>query len=296
VIFLEKEYLKNENNYKLLLNSKKTNKLSHAYLIECRNKENSRYIYKYISKLILCDDFSDGNHIDCEICKKVDNDVYTEIEVIESETGMYKIGQLRKLQSDMSKKSIYNRPKIYVILESEKTLEKGSNSLLKFIEEPLENVYAILITDNIYKIIKTIRSRCQIIKFSDEENQINDLNNIKYEKLFDRVFDFLIGLNQDDYISKCQEYAKKETQDYYYNFFELSILIMNIIMKKKIGVNSKYPNSFEEVFIKIENSYSIEKIRRAINYFSKEIHLIRMNINTNLLIDRTIIELGGNHD
>lgn len=286
----------NNKNYRLLLNSKKTNKLSHAYLIECKNDSRKKEIYKYISKLILCENFGKIDHQDCDICNKIENNSYTELEIVETETGTYKIDQLRQLQSDMSKKSIYNRPKVYVILETEKTLEKGSNSLLKFIEEPLDNVYAILMTDNIYKIIKTIRSRCQIVKFFEEENLIEDLNDKKYELHLDRTFEFLLGLNNKDYIATCEEYTKKESIEYYYTFFELMILILNIVMKKKVNIYSKYPEEFEAIFLKIENSYSVEKIRETIKHLNNNKNLIRQNINISLLLDRTIIELGGNHD
>ena len=35
------------------------------------------------------------------------------------------------------------------------------NSLLKFLEEPVEEVYAILTTKNINKVLPTIQSRCR---------------------------------------------------------------------------------------------------------------------------------------
>ena len=39
----------------------------------------------------------------------------------------------------------------------------ASNTLLKFLEEPVDDVIAILLTTNRYKIIDTVLSRCQIL-------------------------------------------------------------------------------------------------------------------------------------
>lgn len=294
---MEKLTINNQKSYNVLLNAKNNKKLSHAYLIECKNPNSKKEVHKFISKLILCESFNGISHDNCDLCKKIDNEVYPEIDIIETETGSFKIDQLKKIQSDMSKKAIYSNSKIYVILDAEKTLEKGSNSLLKFIEEPQENVYAILITDNIYKIIKTIRSRCQILKFKDAENLLEELIDKNYsDEIFDRAFDFLIGLNEDGYIARCKEYTKKESQDFYYNFYELMVLILNIIMKKKIGIYSSYGSIKTDKFVMLDENYSLKRIKKNINYLNKEKIYIRNNINISLLLDKTIIELGGKYD
>lgn len=293
---MDKNELINQKNYDLLFNAKKNKKLSHAYLIEC-GSEQYQQIYKYISKLILCKNFENNNHSDCEICYKIDHDLHPEIEIIQTETGMFKFDQLKKIQSDMSKKAIYSDSKIYVILEAEKALEKGSNSLLKFIEEPVENVYAILMTNNIYKIIKTIRSRCQIIKFKNTENLLIEFENVKYSKEdVERAFDFLMGIKLKNYIAKCNEYAKKENQEFYFNFFELMILILNIVMKKKIGIfTADYENMPSKINY-LESLYSLNEIKDIIKVLNKNKTYIRNNVNILLLLDKTIIELGEKYD
>ncbi|MBQ9329098.1 MAG: hypothetical protein IJ225_11285 [Solobacterium sp.] len=55
--------------------------------------------------------------------------------------------------------------KVYVILHAENSSLSAMNSMLKFLEEPAEEVYAILTADNLERILPTIRSRCITIPF-----------------------------------------------------------------------------------------------------------------------------------
>ena len=55
--------------------------------------------------------------------------------------------------------------KVYVITHAENSSLSAMNSLLKFLEEPADNVYAILTADNIERILPTIRSRCITVPF-----------------------------------------------------------------------------------------------------------------------------------
>ena len=41
----------------------------------------------------------------------------------------------------------------------------AANSLLKFLEEPYQQTFAILVTEQIQQILPTILSRCQILSF-----------------------------------------------------------------------------------------------------------------------------------
>ncbi len=55
--------------------------------------------------------------------------------------------------------------KVYVITHAENSSLSAMNGLLKFLEEPAENVYAVLTADNIERILPTIRSRCITVPF-----------------------------------------------------------------------------------------------------------------------------------
>lgn len=55
--------------------------------------------------------------------------------------------------------------KVYMIDHIENMSIAAMNALLKFLEEPADNVYAILTTDNLASILPTIVSRCVLVPF-----------------------------------------------------------------------------------------------------------------------------------
>ncbi len=55
--------------------------------------------------------------------------------------------------------------KVYIITRAENSSLNAMNSLLKFLEEPSGNVFAILTTDNLERLLPTIRSRCITVQF-----------------------------------------------------------------------------------------------------------------------------------
>ena len=61
-------------------------------------------------------------------------------------------------------------------------LVSSANTILKFLEEPAPNIVAILLTKNIYQVLETIVSRCQIISLAKhkEENLKDAYEKIKY--------------------------------------------------------------------------------------------------------------------
>lgn len=70
------------------------------------------------------------------------------------------------LQSEFSKKSIEGSKKVYIIKSADKMNIQTANSILKFLEEPIDEIIAILVVDNINLMLPTIISRCQVIKLN----------------------------------------------------------------------------------------------------------------------------------
>jgi DNA polymerase-3 subunit delta' len=83
------------------------------------------------------------------------------------ESNAIKIDQVRELKHRMSMSSTEGNHQIFVIHEAEKMTTGAANSLLKFIEEPYENMHIFLITSNQDALLPTILSRCQMIHFPE---------------------------------------------------------------------------------------------------------------------------------
>ncbi len=177
---------------------KENKKISHAYLIETNGYNNYLDFIKYMIKLILCSDISDENQ-KTRICNAIDNDNYPDIKYIYPDGNYIKKEQLLNLEKEFSKKSMLNNKLIYVINEAEKLNDSSANTILKFLEEPEENIIGIIVTTNRYKVIDTVVSRCQVISLTNYNIQIN-LDEYVEKFLNDLIVTKKLIINYDLYL------------------------------------------------------------------------------------------------
>jgi DNA polymerase III subunit delta' len=76
-----------------------------------------------------------------------------------------KIDQIRELQRKLSLFSGNKKYQIAIIDEAERLNKQAQNALLKTLEEPNDSSLIILVANNTQKLLPTIISRCQKIKF-----------------------------------------------------------------------------------------------------------------------------------
>ena len=159
--------------YSLLSNAIKNNKLSHAYLIDANHYEDSYDFVLSFVKTIICGNHHSSSENECTLCHRIQNNNYPELKIIETDSSVIKKEQLLELQSDFSRSSIEGNYRIYIIKDCDKMNKQAANCLLKFLEEPVSGIIAILLTNNFSKLLSTIVSRCQVIRL----NNVRSLNN-----------------------------------------------------------------------------------------------------------------------
>ena len=71
----------------------------------------------------------------------IDNGNYPDLKIIEPDGNVIKKVQLLSLQEQFKNKSFLNNKMIYVIKEAEKLNDSSGNTILKFLEEPEEDIY-----------------------------------------------------------------------------------------------------------------------------------------------------------
>lgn len=76
------------------------------------------------------------------------------------------IDTVRELKQEARYKVYEGQKKVFIISEADQMRVEAANALLKLLEEPPDNLMLILTTSNIYKILPTIKSRCQLFRFS----------------------------------------------------------------------------------------------------------------------------------
>lgn len=150
---------------KLLENSIKMDRLSHAYLFEGEKGTKKFETAIYFAQLLLC-----KNEVkpcmECSNCKRIKNLVHPNVYIVEPENNIIRKKQIVELQNEFAKTSVEQGKKIYIIKNIDQINVQAANSLLKFLEEPHPNTHAILTTSNIHKILPTIISRSQVVQFS----------------------------------------------------------------------------------------------------------------------------------
>jgi DNA polymerase III subunit delta' len=81
-----------------------------------------------------------------------------------------KIAMIRQLASFLQQTSQQNGYQVVILSHADRMNTPASNAILKTLEEPLGRVVLILLSDHPAALIPTIRSRCQIVRFSLPDN------------------------------------------------------------------------------------------------------------------------------
>ena len=257
-------------------------KNSHAYLVELDNYEDDmKYVYLFI-KMLLCNmKSSDISNSDNKIIKLVDDNNYPDITVVSSETSIIKISSIIELQKEFNNKSLFNNYKIYIIKEVEKLNGYSANTILKFLEEPEDNIIAFLLTDNRFHVIDTILSRCQILSLKESS----------YDYSFDDdKIDFLnYILNPEDFFINYNELIKNKYPDKLI-FKDMLINSEKIILDYiSCSDDKKINNDIDILLSKYDNRKLIGIISIIEDYLVK----LEFNINYKLWVDSLFSSLIG---
>ena len=108
----------------------------------------------------------------CDSCRKIEDRVHPDFFFLEPakstptvREAVIKIDAIRELQKKLGFLPYQAKFKVAVIDQVEKMNLQACNAFLKTLEEPPSATLLILITSNIYKLLPTMISRCQGIKF-----------------------------------------------------------------------------------------------------------------------------------
>ena len=290
----------------LLKKSIQNNKIVQAYLFY---SDDIDYIYKYakdFSKEIITKDLDTKDNI----CKKIDEDIYSELKIVEPISNNIKKEQLIDLQKEVQNKPIEGNKIVYIIKNCEKLTAASSNSILKFLEEPADDIVAILLTDNISYVLPTIKSRCQVVNFNrikkDKNENTYDLfyNLLNFDnsdpddinKKIDAVVNFIEnietkGINEFIYIKNIWDDIKNQQE---YNIFvSIMIYFYMDVLYSKIGKEIKYMYNFTDIVDLVKSKNTLNDIIDKIYVLEQAKLEGTNNVNNKLLLDKIIIELGG---
>lgn len=257
----------------ILENQIKNDKLSNAYIFESKNSSYNLDKALEFSKSVF-NNFGINTKLeenpDFKIIKKDDKEKNISIKTI------------RLLIKDMYLRPSNGKIKIYIIKDSENLSIESSNALLKSIEESKDYIILIFTTNNAYSLLKTIRSRCQIISFKSQiENEFVDREKLSYilSEIISGNFSFYY--KNKDFFSKAKDY-KEELFVEILNFFN------NLIKLKYYKNNAKENKKVLFYLRKIENLPfdSIDRIIRKAEQITKG---FKNNANFDMAVENFLI-------
>ncbi|MBS0635192.1 MAG: AAA family ATPase [Verrucomicrobia bacterium] len=89
----------------------------------------------------------------------------------EGKLGMHSIQAVRRFIEEVNLAPYAAGKKAFIIDDAERMLPTSANALLKTLEEPPKNILIILLSSHIDRLLPTILSRCQTIRFCPEGTQ-----------------------------------------------------------------------------------------------------------------------------
>ena len=175
--------------------------------------------------------------------------------------------------------------------------ERDYNAILKFIEEPVENVYIFLICNNKSSLLPTILNRCQIWEF--ETYSIEELSKFSTDKLVLSICDTpgeimsIKDFGISDIYDFCKLIVDKISIASIPNMLTLSNRIAFKSEKNKFNLNIVL-KCIEKVLLDAYCSTSYSKYRIAF-ITSKEYRnkLSQYNLNAQMIFERYLLELKG---
>ena len=248
--------------------------LSHAYLIETNNNSVD-VVKKYVLFLVekIYEDSYKNNSVTIDKDKLfhlIENNEFPDYIEVYPINNQIKKEQLLFIKDEFANKSLYNTKKVYVVFDCEKMNVNSANTILKFIEEPSDDIVAIFVTSNQYNILDTIRSRCQAVRLQYEEK-----NDITFS---DDLLEFVDDINNrkdNDLMLKFNYYNSNMFKDK-----SLATDFMRDLLKY-----------FETLLNKKSSNDSLEDLVSIISILENELKKLKYNVNMKLWLDNLLLSL-----
>jgi DNA polymerase III subunit delta' len=262
-------YLKNKLPNKILLSGEKgIGKCTLAYhLINFILSTNEKYPYD-LKKLKI-----NNENRSFKLMQNKSNPNFILVDVAEEKKNI-DINQIRNLILTLNKSSFNLKPR-FVLMDNIELLNTNSvNAMLKFLEEPNDNINFILINNN-KKVLSTLKSRCLNFKVSLTLDKIIEITNKLMEVNFkDLLNDELItNYITPGKILKIVDFANNNDIDL--KDVNLKKFISQIIMDKKYKKDSSIKDliyTLMEIYFRNNTSVKNGKLIGLYNYFLKKIN------------------------
>ena len=261
-------------------------RINHAYLIETNNNEDElvdTYLNEFYKQLLICG-LNESNEVGIskeKLINLLENKSYPDLLEIKPENNVIKKEQLLEMMEKFSNKSVYGTYQIYIIHHAEMLNLNSANTILKFLEEPENNIIAVLLSTHRYKVLPTILSRCTVMTLKQEKSNMIDVND---NQILIKLLNNLL-IDTEPLIILFN--------DYYESLFQTKELSLDTL--KKISKILQYyiqTNDLSSLSIKSSdinlNKFQLLEIVSILDEFSVK---LQYNVNIKLWLDSLLIKL-----
>ena len=268
------------NNFNNILNCYHENKLSHAFLLETNDIDQCYKDVLELVKMINCSGKYSEECDECNLCHLIDLGNIPSLITIDPVGNNIKKDQVLDMMERFKSKPIYSKFNTYIIRKCDYFNQSSANTLLKFLEEPEDDIIGFFITNNKMNVISTIRSRCQEWSMFYKE----DLGNNYSEESISQFNEYLVNVcGKDDAFIYNQNVFKKLFEDRleWSDFFtEIMHYLIDVSSDNvTLGNNDVLAKMDKREIIKI-----ISKIEDILKY-------LKSNGNIELILDKFVIEM-----
>jgi DNA polymerase-3 subunit delta' len=162
------EVLGHERLRDLLARAVAQRRLPPALLFSGPSGVGKRVLALAVGRALLCER-GDGDPCDrCATCSRAARGLHPDAVLVEPSGSplSIKIEQVRDAVREIAGKPFEGRARTFVVDEAHLLTEQAQNALLKSLEEPPATSHVVLVTPSPQALLPTIRSRCQVLRFS----------------------------------------------------------------------------------------------------------------------------------
>ncbi len=163
----------NEKIFEELKNAARCGQISHAYILEGAIDIHKEMIAKAFAKSILCKEHRGSGCNSCVICNKIEHGNHEDVFFLEKEENSIKDEDVVRLQDRLRNKPLGER-NIAILKDADTMTLRAQNRLLKTLEEPPDGTVIMLLSENTESLIKTIVSRCIVVRLPSTESLEDD--------------------------------------------------------------------------------------------------------------------------
>ena len=160
------DVLGHERSLNIIQAHLENSRFSGAYIFSGPEGIGKKMVAKIIAQQLNCTGEAGRPCENCSSCLKTQKEQHPDLHIIQNGESQIKIEDIREILRQANFRPYEGNSKVFIIDNAHKLNSEAANSLLKVLEEPPKDVLIILVTHKPQNIIKTVLSRCKVIKFS----------------------------------------------------------------------------------------------------------------------------------